>query len=99
MNSYTITYDDGAYRTSATCPAPVELPLPGCRVRILSNLRTAAGVSYAPGDEAHLIRRTDSAPHYRRSSLGNWTVRCKYMVSVWTNIEWMIAIGHMEIIK
>jgi hypothetical protein len=51
----------------------------------------APGNIYKPGDEVHLLRRTDEAPYGKLSSLGNWVAFTKNGKSIWSNIEWLLA--------
>jgi len=97
MNQYQIIYNDGSDHVYGSVPTPHELPAAGQVLTFKHGVRTLAGVSYSPGDTLELIERTSEAPHHRCSSLGNWRVKCKYMVSVWTNIEWLIAEGELEV--
>lgn len=78
------------------CPCSDVLPVEGQVLKVRRPFKTLAGRVYLAGHELRLIHRTDAAPHGRLSSLGNWLVDCGYMVSVWTNIEWMIAEGALE---
>lgn len=91
MSMYAILYNDGVECVYCNVPAPAVLPVAGQTLRVCTPFRTLANVQYVPGDLLQLIERTAEAPHHRRSTLGNWLVKCKHMESVWTNIEWMLA--------
>jgi hypothetical protein len=91
MNKYTITYDDGMIKQSGEFETPKRLPQQGDEYRFAQPVVTLSNVSYDVGDKLLIIGRTNAAPHYRTSSLGNLLVSCKHMTSVWTNIEIMIA--------
>lgn len=66
---------------------PDILPQSGDVLIVRVPFRTLGGISYYPGDTLELIKRTDEAPFYYRSSLGNWLVKCKAKTSVWSSIE------------
>jgi hypothetical protein len=97
--NYTITYDDGKIRQVGECPAPDRLPQVGDVYKFEYPIWTLAQVTYDVGDTLEIVARTTAAPHHRTSSLGNLTVRCKYMTSVWTNIELMIANGWLKLVE
>jgi len=97
--NYTVTYDDGKVRGSAEFPAPDRLPQPGDVYEFMFPVRTLANVQYRVGDTLEIVARTTVAPHHRTSSLGNLYVRCKYMTSVWTNVELAIAEGNLKLVE
>ena len=99
MDLYTVTYDDGNTRFVSEFPAPDRLPQPGDVYEFTVCVRTLANITYLPGERLTIIGRTDFAPHKRKSSLGNLLVNCKYMTSVWTNIESMIAQGTINLVE
>jgi hypothetical protein len=74
-------------------PCPDVLPERGQILTIRQPFGTLANLQYRVGDQLKLVARTYSAPHGRLSSLGNWIVRCPHQLSIWSNIEWMIAEG------
>ena len=97
MKTYDITYDDGNRQDIGRAPCPERLPQPGDVYEFTLPINTAGNCSYNIGDTLTILERTSEAPHLRLSSLGNLRVQCKYHVSVWTNIEWMIADGHLKL--
>lgn len=80
---YTITFNG----VSAQFGTPTVLPQPGEVLVANFPFVALSGSHYEVGDRFELLHRTNDAPHGRLSSLGNWLVRCKDRVSVWTNIE------------
>jgi hypothetical protein len=96
---YTITYDDGKVTESEEFYAPDRLPQPGDVYEFMFPVRPLANVQYRVGDTLEIVSRTMVAPHHRTSSLGNLYVRCKYMTSVWTNVELAIAEGNLKLIE
>jgi hypothetical protein len=74
-------------------PRPETLPQAGDVLVAEKAFRTKAGYLYQVGSRLRLIERTQDAPYRLLSSLGNWVVECPYQVSVWTNIELMVAEG------
>ncbi len=78
-----------------TVPCPDVLPVRGQVLTVVEPFRTLADLDYPVGHKLTLMWRTDEAPHGRSSSLGAWVVDCGYQVSVWTNIEWMLADGRI----
>lgn len=82
-------------------PRPDELPEPGDILVVKIPYSTPATdddfFQFDPGDELHLMHRTQEAPFGKLSSLGNWMVIAGNGVSVWSNIEWLMATGTLEI--
>lgn len=74
----------------------LALPNPGDKLRVAQSFNTPA-FSYRLGDVLELIERTDEAPYGVKCSLGNWRVKDKFFTSVWSNIEWAMADGVLEI--
>ena len=91
--TYTIDFEFNDKIDSGKAPRPKVLPELGQVIKFKQACTTLASVSYNPGDSLILIGRTPATPHNRQSSLGNWLVKCKHFVSVWTNIEWGMADG------
>jgi hypothetical protein len=88
IDFYTI-YMSG--QKSLEVPCPRTLPEAGDIFRFAVDLETPGGQTYQIGDELHLMKRTSDAPYGKLSSLGNWLVITKHGISVWSNIEWLIA--------
>jgi hypothetical protein len=97
MKTYTITYSGRMLKESAEFPAPDRLPREGDVYEFTCRVATLANVTYNKSDLLTIIRRTKAAPHCRISSLGNLLVACKYMTSIWTNIEMMVANGELRL--
>ena len=93
MKTYTITMG----KVASQVPRPDVLPEPGQKLRVVQPFATLAGHVYKRGDELLLIERTAEAPHGRVSSLGNWRVKDTHFTSSWTNIEWAMFDGLLEI--
>jgi len=74
-------------------PRPEVLPQAGDILVFAEPFDVAGIATYDVGDEIHLMKRTDEAPHGKISALGNWKAISKYGVTVWSNIEWMLADG------
>lgn len=89
MNTYTITLDG----QSGIMRAPAVLPEAGQVLTVQKSFRTLGDRQYQVGHELKLMHRTQEAPHSRLSSLGNWVVDCGKTISIWTNIELMVAEG------
>lgn len=86
------TIDMGAIgKGSLDVPCPKKLPEGGDILYFTDPFTIPSGQTYSRGDEIHLMRRTDEAPHGKRSSLGNWLAISKLGPSVWSNIEWMLV--------
>jgi hypothetical protein len=96
---YTVTYNDGKINQVGTFDAPEHLPEPGDVYEFTRQIQTLANVFYDKGDRLYILRRTEVAPHYRTSSLGNLEVRCKYMTSVWACVEDMISRGWIKLVE
>ncbi len=77
--------------TPIDAPRPEVLPEPGDILVFSEEWHTPIGQVYVAGDEVHLMKRTDEAPHGRRSELGNWVAISKFGALVWSNIEWLLA--------
>jgi hypothetical protein len=97
MPTYRITYNDGTSPiTTQDLPMPRpsdRQPVPGDVIVVAEPFWTPAAITYQPGDELNLLWRTALPCYHRTSSLGNWLVKSKYSVSIWTNIEFMLAMG------
>jgi hypothetical protein len=90
-------------------PAPDELPMAGDILVMLTPYVTPGAGPMGPGsldddffqfnvgDELHLMYRTQEAPYGKLSSLGNWMVIAGNGVTVWSNIEWLMATDTLEI--
>jgi hypothetical protein len=88
---------EGQQPLEVPCPSDDKLPQPDDIYVFTSSFSiSVADVSYDVGDKLLLMKRTDEAPRGRRSSLGNWVAISKNGVSVWSNIEWLIAIEHLK---
>ncbi len=99
QKTYTVTYDDGKnFPVSGDFLCPEQLPEAGEKYEFTRHVCTMANCMYGPGDQLKLMDKTIKAPHNRMSSLGNWIVQCKYMTSVWTNIEVSIAEGTLKLV-
>jgi len=92
MKTYQISVDN----FTGNAPCPDVLPVEGQELTIVVPFVTLARKMYFAGDKLKLVRRTKQAPHGRVSSLGNWVVQCPHMISIWTNIEWMMAEGTVK---
>lgn len=55
---------------------------------------TVGGTSYMPGDTLTLIETTDESPHGYHCSAGNWRIRGKTGVTVWTCFEQLLSQGY-----
>ena len=77
-------------------PRPDTLPEAGDILVFTAEWHTPTGQIYSIGDEVHLMHRTNEAPWGKRSELGNWVAISKLGVSVWANIEWLMADGHLK---
>lgn len=75
---------------------PEPRPKPGEVYEWTISVRTIGGVDYVPGDIVELLELTYEAPHGYHCSVGNWRVRCKTGVSVWTTIEDSISTGRLR---
>jgi hypothetical protein len=90
------------YNISVGWSEPIEVPRPAvlpvdCDILVfVKAFSNPVLKDYQVGDEIHLMKRTDEAPHGKQSSLGNWLAISKHGLSVWSNIEWMIADGIVE---
>lgn len=84
---------------SLDVPRPATLPEAGAFLYFRKIFSTPVGAVYTPGDEVYLLRRTNEAPYGKLSELGNWVALSKYGVSVWSNIEWMLAIKVISAVK
>lgn len=94
MSTYNIAVVcDGKAFQSKSVPAPDVLPLPGQRLIVQQSFITKALKPYQKGDVLQLLHRTENAPHFLLSSLGNWIIRCPHFLSIWSNVEWMMAEG------
>lgn len=94
--SETYTVYVAALNKPVTLPRPLNLPKPGTLLRVRKPFSTLACFNYGRGDALRLIARTYKAPYGYLSSLGNWIVECDHQVSVWSNIEAMMAEGALE---
>jgi hypothetical protein len=92
---YDIKFNDG--KSPITVERPDELPQPGDILIFTQEYHTPAPQEYSEGDEIHLHERTDEAPFGKTSELGNWRAISKYGVSIWSNIEWMLATGTLKV--
>lgn len=77
-------------------PRPEVLPEAGDVLIFTKQWSTPSGISYQPGDEIHLMCRTEEAPWGKLSELGNWKCITKMGVTVWSNIEWLLATDCLE---
>ena len=93
---YTISFTDNS-KSSIEVERPHVLPEPGDILVFSQRWCTPGNRWYETGDEIHLHERTQEAPNFRLSSLGNWIAISKYGVSIWSNIEWMMSQGTVYI--
>lgn len=77
-------------------PRPETLPEAGDILFFTKNKIMMGPFEYSRGDEVHLMKRTDEAPWGKSSSLGNWKAISKHGVSIWSNVEWMIAANQLS---
>lgn len=94
---YRIDFLDGS--SPIYPPRPDDLPKAGDILCFTEHYETPGMMVYQAGDELHLMKRTTEAPYGKISSLGNWLVITKHGISVWSNIEWLMAeekIGYFE---
>lgn len=99
MKWYTIQvngFSIGA-KESIEVPCPEVLPEPGDICIFTDTYETPGDLVYEHGDELHLMKRTDEAPYGKTSSLGNWLIISKFGVSVWSNIEWLLATEKLQV--
>jgi len=96
MMFFHITYDDGNKKIASAFKLRGNPPSPGDVLVAKKPFYTPVH-SYNVGDELHLMCRTQEAPHHILCSLGNWVVKCKYQVSIWSNVEWALAEGILEV--
>ena len=92
---FSIARTDEEGSRGVTLPDPVRMPEPGDKLVAAFRFVTPAH-SYPRGSVLELIERTNEAPHNIKCSLGNWKVKCPYMTSVWSNIEWALKDGILE---
>lgn len=59
---------------------------------------TLGGHEFRVGDTMELLERTNEAPFEWFSSVGNWRVKTKYGVSVWSSIDESIAMNHLQLV-
>lgn len=76
-------------------PCPRVLPEAGDILVFTKRVVTPGSQHYEVDDEVHLVKRTQDAPYGKLSSLGNWQAISKHGVSIWSNIEWMMAEGNL----
>lgn len=99
MKTYTIKLTTPGFpEETLDVPCCERLPQSGDVYQFNEFCYTPRGV-YHTGDQLIILDRTGQAPHGRISSLGNLLVKCKYAVSVWTNIEWAIADGRLSLVE
>lgn len=90
LKEKTVTYFSESF--ARTLP-PLDA---GDRVMCLGALYTLGNEYYERGDVLEVIERTDEAPYGRITTEGNLRIRGKNgQITVWSNVEWMIALGHM----
>jgi hypothetical protein len=77
-------------------PCPDIVPVSGDILEFSAACYALANSHYNVGDELILLGRTTRSSHGLISSLGNWVVKCKDRVSVWTNIEWSMAENRLK---
>jgi len=75
---------------------PDQRPKPGEVYEWTISAQTVGGTNYEPGDTIELLELTNDSPHGYHCSTGNWRVRCKTGVSVWTTIEDSISTGRLR---
>jgi hypothetical protein len=75
---------------------PESRPKPGDIYEWTISVKTAGGTIYEPGDTLELLELTSDSPHGYHCSSGNWRVRGKTGVSVWTTIEDGISQGYLR---
>lgn len=97
--TYTVTYDDGKICNSGEFDVPERLPQMGDVYAWTRASLTVGGNSYDPSDRMMVLGRTNEAPHFRTSSLGNLLVQTKYSVSVWTCFEACVASGALKLVE
>ena len=93
MNDYYLIHLEGG-KTPLEVPQPEVLPEEGDILVFVEHWGLPSftpGNIYKPGDEIHLLRRTNEAPRGKLSSLGNWVAFTKNGKSIWSNIEWLMA--------
>jgi hypothetical protein len=98
--TYTVTLPDWVQELTSekkvTLPQP-DHPLKVGQILIVEKpFSTNGGFNYVKGEKLTLLQRTNEAPYGFSSSLGNWRVECPHTVSVWSNIEAMVALGELS---
>ena len=71
---------------------PLEI---GDRLMFQEAGHTLGGEMFARGETIEVVGRTDEAPYHRITTEGNLLIRGKGRVSVWGNIEWLLADRHL----
>lgn len=74
----------------------LKLPTAGEKLVVAKDFITPM-FDYRKGDILELVERTESAPFGVKCSLGNWVVKCPNFTSVWSNIEWAMIDGLLEL--
>jgi hypothetical protein len=96
MKAY-LTKDGGYGSIEFTLPDP--RPKSGEVYAWRTTVCTAGGTAYGPGDTMELLEMTFESPHGYHCSSGNWRVRCKVGVSIWSTVEDSISRGFLVRIK
>lgn len=87
----------GHVTRSITMDAPARLPKKGDKLLIKRSFQTPDPKIYLSGQVLEVINRTRKNPWNSRCTLGNLNVRAPDgVVSVWSNIEWMLVDGTLE---
>lgn len=98
--TYTVTLPEWVQELTiereVTLPQPDHALEEGQILTVMKPFSTNTGHSYHQGDKLTLLRRTNEAPYGFSSSLGNWEVECPHKISVWSDIEAMVATGEVS---
>jgi hypothetical protein len=71
-------------------------PQAGDVYRLVLEVRTVGGDTYAPGTLFTLVEKTTDAPHGYVNPQGNFRVQVEGRVTVWSSIHGMIADGYLQ---
>lgn len=97
MTMFSISrYADDKIVAAQAFKTHLPIPQPGDVLVVKVPIHTLADLSYEVGDELVLVERTEAAPFGLKCSLGNWLVRDKHFVSIWSNVEWAMIEGLLK---
>lgn len=67
----------------------------GDKLRFATSCTTLGNEHFDRDETIEIVGFTKDAPHRRITTKGNLLIRGKNRVTVWSNIEWLMADGHI----